>query len=114
MEKVRIKSLGDDENVVNTAGLLDRVYNGHTKLKSKEAHNIRRALLKEILDFQKWLNAYYDDESEDDEKQFAMNKIGKHLKPKSAFCAFKRWIIRGNRNFMNEFSNCLIDHKREK
>ncbi len=79
------------------------IYNGTTPLKEIEAANIRKRLLKEILDFQQQLMEYFDENAEDDEKKHCEKKIKEHLKKSSAFTAFKRWIIKGNPSLREEF-----------
>lgn len=104
MEKVKITTEHNDQRVTNTAKLLDSIYNGHTPLKILESINMRKSLLRELLDFQNCLLGYFNDESEEDEKQSYLNKLKRHLKTNSAFCAFKRWIVMDNPYYFNEFS----------
>lgn len=95
-EKVSITPLKEDEIVGNTARLLLEIYNGTTTLKSIEAENIRKALLKNILDFQNQLLGYAKYAEDDEEKDYYLKKIKEHLRKSSAFAAFKRWIIKEN------------------
>lgn len=107
-EKVQIEKLvdyfEDGQNLTkNTVLLLLQVYNGTTAQKTLEADNLRRALLNEIVKFQKFLFEYYDNASTNEEKKYALIQIKKHLSQESAFTAFKRWIIRKNAVFSKDF-----------
>lgn len=98
-EEVKITPLKEDEMVGNTSHLLLSIYNGTTQLKKIEAANIRKALLKEILDFQEQLLGYAGN---GDEKESYLKKIKEHLRKSSAFTAFKRWIIKENAFFRKD------------
>ena len=102
-EKVKITALSNEEIVHNTVRLLIEVYNGTTPLKMIESSNLRQALLNEIVDFQQALMGYYDENAEDAEKAIYLRKIKQHLKKSSAFTAFKRWIVKENPVFKQEF-----------
>jgi hypothetical protein len=108
-ERVKITSLKDDERVNNTVRLLMEVFNGSTPLKVIESSNIRKTLLKELLDFQKQLLKYAkcdkgDKENKTDrEREKYSRRIEKHLAGSSAFTAFKRWIIKENPIFREIF-----------
>jgi hypothetical protein len=100
--EVRIAS----EQAENTRDLIDRVFNGeNTAQKKLESSNLRAKLLKEIREFQELLFEYdeYRDES-------VLNKIEFHLNNKSAFTAFKRWIIRDNQILFEDFGKYIIDN----
>lgn len=99
-EQVKITSLKNDEMVNNTVRLLVEVYNGTTPLKRIESSNIRKALLEDILDFQKQLLGYVEN---DEEREHYLKRIKKHLKKSSAFTAFKRWIIKENPVLRKDF-----------
>lgn len=107
MEKVIITAEKNDQRVAGTARLLDSVYNGHTPLKLLESVNLRKSLLSDLLDFQNCLLGYFDDDSEEAEKRSYLQKLKRHLKNQSAFCAFKRWIVRDNPYYFNEFSEFI-------
>lgn len=105
--KVRLQSLNDSEKTINTVKLLNEVYNGTTPLKAIESEYIREKLLQELIDVQTSLLTYYDDESEEDEIEIAKKNIKRHLNKKSAFTAFKRWIIKDNEVFFEDFKEFL-------
>ena len=105
-EKVNLKSVQgfeSDKRVVNTIKLLDSIYNGTTSLKMIESSNLRNKLLREIMDFQKYLLEYYQDITDED-RDICKKKIQTHLKSNSAFTAFKRWIIKNNSELKKDFS----------
>jgi hypothetical protein len=88
-----------------TKELLEKCFNGeHTGQKKLESSNLRSALLKEIRVFQDLLFDY-----EENEDEYFLIKIKYHLNNKSAFTAFKRWIIRDNTYLNNEFQTYIIN-----
>ena len=92
-------------NATETKDLLERCFNGeHTGQKTLEGSNLRSLLLKEIRLFQELLFDYEEDSSE-----IYLVKIKYHLNNKSAFTAFKRWIVRDNKYLKNEFEQYIID-----
>jgi hypothetical protein len=68
---------------------------------------LREALLKEIKEFGRALENYFDETSSDIEKQKAKRNIQKRLSAESAFTAFKIWIIKENTHLLNEFQHFL-------
>ncbi len=106
-EKVRLTVLHDDERVRNTVELLEKVYNGHTPLKTIEAGNIRQNLLEEIRDFQGFLFKYYRERLEQTYKENLKREIKYQLSPYSPFTAFKKWIIRENPVLQADFGELV-------
>jgi hypothetical protein len=102
-KKVEISAQKNDQRVDSTVSLLLEVYNGTTPLKVIESGNIRKALLNEILDFQKHLLEYYDEDNEEDDRRIHLKEIKKHLKKSSPFTAFKRWIIKDIPDLRKDF-----------
>jgi uncharacterized protein (TIGR02646 family) len=102
-EKVKITALENAKIINNTVQLLLEIYNGTTTLKIIESANIRKALLKELVDFQKSLLKYYREEVEEDEKEHHLKNIKQHLKKSSPFTAFMRWIVKDNPTIKQEF-----------
>lgn len=99
--KIKIPSAKATE----TVELLDRCFNGdHTGQKILEGSNLRSLLLKEIRVFQDLLFAY-----DEDPNAIYLVKIKYHLSNRSAFTAFKRWIVRDNEYLRNEFEEYIID-----
>lgn len=106
-EKVKITPLNTSPNVVNTATLIESVFNGTTKLKTIEASNIRDKLLKEIKEFQEYLLDYFHPTCDPSDKEFFKKKIISHLHIASCFTSFKRCIIKNNPALRKEFSEYL-------
>ncbi|MGF3104076.1 HNH endonuclease [Rossellomorea sp. DUT-2] len=102
-KEVEVKELDDDEKTISTVKLLNLIYNGSTPLKTVEAENIRKNLLKEIIEFQKLLVKYSALDEDDDELDSIKLSIHRHLKDSSAFTAFKRWIIKDIPHLRKEF-----------
>lgn len=102
-EKVTIESihaLSDNPDIIkNTVSLLEEVYNKE----GQGAENLRNLILKELIEFQRLLNEYFYEDLDAEEKEICENKIHRHLKISSAFCAFKRWIIKNNAVLANIF-----------
>lgn len=85
--------------------LLERCFNGeHTGQKKLEGSNLRSLLLKEIRRFQELLFDY-----EEDKDAHYLTKIKYELSNKSAFTAFKRWIIRDSEYLKQEFEQYIVD-----
>jgi hypothetical protein len=88
-----------------TKDLLDKCFNGeHTPQKKLESSNLRSMLLEEIRKFQELLFDY-----EEDENDSYLIKIKYELSNKSAFTAFKRWMIRDNNYLKNKFIQYIED-----
>lgn len=90
---------------IQSKELLEKCFNGeHTGQKKLEGSNLRSLLLKEIRKFQELLFDY-----EEDNDDSYLVKIKYELSNKSAFTAFKRWIIRDNKYLKEEFGQYIID-----
>lgn len=100
-EKIEITALENNIEVEETVDLLHKVYNGTTAMKKLESCNIRIELRKEISKFIDSINEYVEAEGED--KEDAKGLIIRQLKFNSPFVAFKRWIVRDNRDALSEF-----------
>ena len=66
----------------------------HRKRKM-EARILRKLLRKELSEFKEYVREYQ--ESEDEEKEDLECLLKKQLQDSSPFAAFKRWLIRDNR-----------------
>ena len=94
----------DKANV--TKELLEKCFNGeHTAQKALEGASLRSSLLKELRVFQNLLFDYYENE----DNEYFLIKIKEHLSKRSAFTAFKRWIIRDNKALNKEFQQYIGD-----
>lgn len=100
-EQIQIQPLKHDESVDETVDLLNKVYNGTTAMKRLESINIRQSLRREIIKFIEAINEYEEAEGED--KDDAKMLVKQHLKSNSPFAAFKRWIVRDNKDKLSEF-----------
>ena len=101
--KVKITAQRDDTIVANTVKLLLEVYNGTTPLKIIEAENTRSVMSSELSNFRYSLEKYLDGCEEEEEKEYHLENIKRHLKKSSAFTAFKRWIVKSSPGYREEF-----------
>lgn len=108
-DTVHIDPLSDDERVLETQQLLIAIYNGTTPLKRLEAHNLRLALIKEVVDFQWNLEAYFDDTNNEADRSYYREKIEQQLSRAAPFTAFKRWIVRDSAKYLEAFRHALAD-----
>lgn len=100
-EYIEIKPIVNSKEVEETIDLLKKVYSGTTAMKKMEAVNIKKELRNEMIKFTNAINEYWDAEGED--KEDAKYLIIRELKSSSPFAAFKRWIVRDNRENLIEF-----------
>lgn len=70
-------------------------------MKKLESLNLRKELRHEISKFMDILNEYW--EADEVDKEDTRCLICRELKQSSPFAAFKRWIIRDNRDRLSEF-----------
>ena len=99
-EKLLFEKLDDRIEVENTIKLLQEVYYGSTPQKKMESTILRRMLRKEFSAFKEYVREYY--EAEDEEKEDLKYLLQKELRDSSPFAAFKRWLIRDNREVYAE------------
>lgn len=104
IEKVVVQALTKDSSTIQTAKLLNLVYNGgSTAIKDIECSNLRNAhLLPDIRKFLQYLNDYLEEPDIGCDKM-----IIKEIDRSSAFAAFKRRIIRRNPELLAKFKNYL-------
>lgn len=92
--KVELKIINNIDIVNNTVTLLDKIYNGSTVNKKFEADNIKKKIMREIQSFENIIFEYvYNSKKE------LVEEIKEKLSRKSAFSAFKRWIIKNNTRY---------------
>lgn len=101
--KVEIVTLSEDIKTLNTATLLDQVYNGTTIMKQIESNYIREALSTELLSFTKLILEYFTT-NVPSLKEYLKIKIESELHVSSAFVAFKRAIIKEDDTLKEHFS----------
>ena len=99
-EKLIFDMLDSRIETQNTIKLLQEVYYGSTPQKKMEATILRRTLRKELSDFKEYVREYQ--ESEDEEKEDLMYLLQMQLSSSSPFAAFKRWLIRDNKDVYPE------------
>jgi hypothetical protein len=105
-EKPIFKVLIPSDKAELTKELLEKCFNGeHTAQKVLESSNLRSSLLKELRLFQNLLFDYYENE----DNEYFLIKIKEHLSNRSAFTAFKRWIIRDNPTLNQQFKQHIKD-----
>lgn len=99
-EKLVFEMLDRRVETENTVKLLQEVYYGSTPQKKMEAKILRRMLRKELSEFKEYVREYK--EAEDEEKEDLKFLLQQQLKDSSPFAAFKRWLIRDNKNAYSE------------
>lgn len=106
-KKIEIIPREDTEKVKNTAELLENVYNGTTTQKKLESEKLRQKVQKELIKFQDALNEYYYNSPDPEDKELSKANIRKLLHKKSAFTAFKRWVIMESEEYLKEFGQFI-------
>ncbi|MCM1027301.1 MAG: HNH endonuclease [Roseburia sp.] len=104
-EKLVFDVLDFRPEVKNTVKLLEAVYYGSTSQKEMEARKLRRTLRKELSRFKEYVREYA--EAEDEEKEDLKCLLYQELKDSSPFAAFKRWLIRDNKESYSELSEYI-------
>lgn len=94
-EKLIFDILDPREETINTQRLLQEVYYGSTPQKKMEAKILRKTLRKELSTFKEYVREYQ--EAEDEEKEDLKCLLKQQLGDASPFAAFKRWLIRDNK-----------------
>jgi hypothetical protein len=104
VETIRVLSLEDDEQTLQTAKLLEFVYSGgFTTMKDVESANLRNEqLLPDIQRFKKFVQGH------EEEPELGYDVlIKKDICRSAKFSAFKRKIIRDNPNLAIQFADVL-------
>lgn len=94
-EKLLFEALDLSIETQNTVKLLQEVYYGSTPQKKMEATILRRILRKELSEFKEYVREYM--EAQDEEKEDLKYLLQQQLRDSSPFAAFKRWLIRDNK-----------------
>lgn len=94
-EELMFEILDFREETINTQKLLYEVYYGSTPQKKMESKILRRTLRKELAAFKEYVREYQ--EAEDEEKEDLKYLLKQQLGDGSPFAAFKRWLIRDNK-----------------
>ena len=106
-EKAKITPLISRLDINSTAQLLNEVYNGTTELKNIEGLNIRNKLIRELVEFGRLLQEYYDFGLDKEDKEYLQKKIKQRLSKEAPFTAFKIWIIKDNEELLKEFKGLI-------
>ncbi len=106
-EKAKVTPLISRLDINSTAQLLNEVYNGTTELKNIEGLNIRNKLIREIVEFGRLLQEYYDFGLTKEDKEYLQKKIKQKLSKEAPFTAFKIWIIKDNEELLKEFKELI-------
>lgn len=115
MSDVCLYCVDKDKNTINrtekTIELLEKCYNGSTPLKNIDSDNIKKDILDELLDFNRFINDYLDyfNLDEYDKLEYLERKIKLHLSKKSKYTSFKRWIIKDNKKLYELFGKYLLE-----
>lgn len=103
-------NFSQDNLTINTVALLSDVYNYPKKDNNsfEGASNLRKKVILEIMEFQKYLVEYfYEKGLSNEEKEELKAKIRRKLHPESPFTAFKVYIVTENERFLQEFRQYL-------
>lgn len=85
---------------LHTVALLEEVYYGRTPQKKVESAHLREKLRKELAQFKGYVRDYLEASGEDKQDLYVL--IQRELSARSAFTAFKRWLIWDNEEFFTE------------
>lgn len=105
-EELVFEGLDSMPETINTGNLLYEVYYGSTPQKEMEARILRKMLRKELSEFKEYVREYK--EAEGEEKEDLKYLIKQQLADSSPFAAFKRWLIRDNRNSFPELLEYIV------
>lgn len=94
-EELIFEALDADEETINAQKLLQEVYYGATPQKKIEAKILRRTLRKELSEFKEYVREYQ--EAEGEEREDLRYLLKQQLGDSSPFAAFKRWLIKDNK-----------------
>ena len=100
----------EDNLTNNTVSLLRAIYNyaGEDNNSFDQALHLRKKVILEVMEFQKYLVEYFYEKGLDEaDKNELRAKIRRKLHPESPFTAFKIWIIKSSPKLNQEFSQYL-------
>lgn len=99
-EILEFEALDERVETKLTVLLLESVYYGETPQKKIEAKILRKKLREELSKFKNLVREYKEAEGED--KVDLEILLKRELKSSSAFTAFKRWLIKDNKEYYSE------------
>jgi len=88
-----------DKLTKNTVILLNKVFNGHTKIKSRDANTLKEYFIEEMLQFQKLMLDYNKERNNKYKLAAIEENIKAELHKGSKLTAFKRQIIKNYSNY---------------
>jgi hypothetical protein len=104
-EKVKVSPMVKSIESIETAELLNLIYNGkNTPNKIIEGENIRQKVCDDLNRFIANVNDYFNDELIESLRKVLKKGIIKELQPDSPFTAFKIWAVKSNPDYDKEFS----------
>lgn len=89
--------------VTSTMTILERIFNGTKKIRTKREQRFYDYALSKITSFQNMATAWLDDNSKENE-----DAIIKELNIESEFLGFKYWIIKSNESLLGTFGKHII------
>lgn len=104
-EELEFEVLDLTQPILNTKRLLEEVYYGSTPQKKMEAKILRKVLRKELSKFKEYVREYLEADGED--KEDLKYLVKQQIADASPFAAFKRWLIRDNREYLRELADFL-------
>lgn len=107
-EKVTIEPQDELPETIETADLLNAVFNGTTVHKKLESNNLREKINTELGQFRDQIIIYYNEAYSHEDREKALREIRMHLNSGSSFTEFKRWIVRDNEVMIKDFGSFFI------
>ncbi len=98
---IKITTVKTDNVTKNTVDLLNKVYNGHTTIKTKDAEKLKKYLVEEMLTFQNLMLKYSKKKHNEYERDKIEKKISYELSKRSKLTAFKRQVIKDIAGYSN-------------
>lgn len=105
-ETLEFVALDDRKSTKSTVLLLQNVYYGETAQKAIESKIIRKKLREELSYFKNLVREYKEAEGSDKEDLEIL--LQRELKNSSAFTAFKRWLIKDNKEYYAELLRYVL------
>ncbi|MED2919552.1 HNH endonuclease [Bacillus thuringiensis] len=99
-----IEAQDQEEATIDTVELLRKIYNGTTIQKKIESSNLRKKIIKEIIELMTLVNEY-DEASLPRKKERLKEEILDRLHDRSEFASVKRWYIRNVPELSERFIN---------
>jgi hypothetical protein len=107
LEKVRIIGLNDTQLVINTVELLNEIYNSQNTANKTVGSGMLRNHLDDEIRFFNFILENYANCMITEKKESLKILICSKLDKSSKFTAFKRWIIKDNPTYFQEFQSYL-------